>query len=103
MAIPSWVDQAIAECRADIERGLDHSLHNAPGRVAVARSALDRLENIARRMQQPTSLTHDDVRNLFDRYLKEYGSDGHGPDDFVDFVVSAIVPQYVYGHLLSRL
>lgn len=46
-----WVDEALSECRASIEEGLDHSLSNAPGRVAIARAALDRLERIIKRVE----------------------------------------------------
>ena len=45
-----WVEKMIEQCEADIRRGLDHSLHNAPGRVQVALAALTRLIEGCRRL-----------------------------------------------------
>jgi hypothetical protein len=45
-----WVEQMIEECEATIRRGLDHTLHNAPGRVAAAEEALSRLISGTRRL-----------------------------------------------------
>ena len=45
-----WVEQMIEEWEATIRRGLDHTLHNAPGRVAAAEAALDRLIEATRRL-----------------------------------------------------
>lgn len=39
----AWRARVIDECSRDVEAGLDHSLHNAPGRVRLARAALERL------------------------------------------------------------
>jgi len=38
-----WRSRVIDECTRDIERGLDHALSNAPGRVRLAQDALERL------------------------------------------------------------
>lgn len=39
----AWRARVIDECSRDVEAGLDHSLSNAPGRVRLARAALERL------------------------------------------------------------
>lgn len=59
----SWRQTMVDECRQDILRGLDHSLNNAPGRIAVARHALERLCSAAliRVIQRPSRKAHDSL------------------------------------------
>lgn len=50
VVLPQWIARMIEECEEQIERGLDHSLHNAPGRVRIAHHALERLLKAIRRL-----------------------------------------------------
>jgi len=51
-AIPhdQWVETVADECEVAIRAGLDHTMHNAPGRVALANAALDRMMHGLRRL-----------------------------------------------------
>lgn len=50
VVLPNWIARMLEECEHAIEHGLDHSLHNAPGRVRLAHHALDRLTKAIRRL-----------------------------------------------------
>lgn len=51
-----WVEDMIEECEFDIRCGLDHSLHNAPGRIRIAEIALERMTDALRRLSKTPSL-----------------------------------------------
>ncbi len=69
----NWRRVMVDECRQDIERGLDHSLNNAPGRVALAKQALERLCKAAliRVVQRPSKSANTNLfcewTNLYDQ------------------------------------